>query len=280
MLEGRKIQNLSPMERIIFLTFFIPLYVAAQDPFGQKADARSLALGGTGLCRIDSWIGSNNAAALAFSQKSSISSSHRQVYALEALQKSAVNLVLKTFGKHLGYSIEYFGFQDYNQSKIMLAYGHKLSANLAIGLRLGAEAYHIAEGSKAWIPSAEIYLYGKGNTKLSYALAIRNPFSRKLSPEYKVKPSYFALGMQYEFNDELSLAFETESAWEESLLIMAGLEYQITKVLFIRLGGKHLERLNFSGGMGLEWQNWAINLSYLQSQAWGSEICFDFNYNF
>ena len=280
MLEGRKLQNLSPMERIIFLTFLIPLFIAAQDPFGQKADARSLALGGTGLCRIDCWTGSNNAAALAFSQESSISSSHRQVYTLEALQKSSVNLVLKTFGKHLGYSIEYFGFQHYNQSKMMLAYGHKLSANLAIGLRIGAEAYHITEGSSAWVPSTEIYLYGKGNSNLSYALAIRNPFSRKLSPEYKVKPSYFALGMQYEFNDELSLAFESESAWKESLLIMAGIEYQITKTLFIRLGSKHLERLNFSGGAGIEWQSWAINLSYLQSQAWGSEICFDFNYNF
>jgi opacity protein-like surface antigen len=268
------------MERIIFLTFFIPFYVTAQDPFGQKADASSLALGGTGLCRINSWIGANNAAALAFSQENSISSSHRQVYGLDALQKSAVTLVLKTFEKPLAYSIEYFGFQHYNQSKMTLAYGQKLSSSLAIGLRIGVEAYHIEEGSSAWIPSAEIYLYGKANSDLSYAIAIRNPFSRKLSLEYRIKPSYFSLGAQFQFNEELSLALESETAWEESLLIMTGLEYQITDAFFIRIGSKYLEALNFSGGIGLDWKRWGFNMSYLQSQAWGAEICFDFNYQF
>jgi opacity protein-like surface antigen len=278
MLEGRKIQNLSPMERIIFLTFLIPFCLWSQNPLDQKPDARSLALGGSGLAQIDSWSGINNPAALAFLDANFLSSSHRQVFGIEALQKSALCGNFKSFGQQVALSLEYFGFEYFNQSKIMLAYGQKLSKSIALGLRLGSEAYYIEAGSSGWVPSVEFFLFGKSASKLQYGLAVKNPFSRKLSQEYRLKPSSFSLGFLYHLKNELHFSFEAESAWKESLQLMSGLEYEISKGLFFRLGSNYSDQLNFSGGAALQWHKFRLNLSYLQSNAWGSEMCIDLNF--
>jgi len=280
MLEGRKLQNLSPMERIIFLTFLIPFYLVGQNPLDQKPDARSLALGGSGLSRLDSWSSINNPAALAFLKDDFINSSHRQIFGLKSLQKSALAANLSRFGRQVGFSLEYFGFEYYNQSKIMLAYGQKLSKSLALGLRLGAEAFHIEGGSSGMVPSSEFFLFGKSGTKMQYGLALKNPFSRKLSQDYRIKPSSYSIGFLYHFKEELSFSLEAESAWVETIQLMTGLEYQISKGLYLRLGSKYLERINFSGGLGLQWQKFKVNLSYFQSTAWGSEMCLDLNFQF
>jgi len=280
MLEGRKLLNLSPMERIIFLTLLIPFCLYGQNALDQKPDASSLALGGTGLSRIDSWSSHNNPAALAFLKKDFISSSHRQVLGLGALQRSALSANFKSFGKQVGLSLEYFGFRYYNQSKLMLAFGQKLSKNISLGIRLGAEAYYIEAGSNGWLPAAEFFLFGKGGTKLQYGLACKNPFVRKLSDDLRLKPSSYSIGFLYHFKKDLNFSFEAESGWHETILLMSGLEYEISQGLNLRLGGQYRERIDFSAGAGLIMKNLRLNLAYLQSSAWGSELCLDLSFQF
>lgn len=252
----------------------------SQNPLDQKPDALSLALGGTAVARIDAWSGINNSAALAFLETNYLSSSHRQVFGIKALQKSSLSANFSSFGKQVAFSLEYFGFEYFNQSKFMLAYGQRISKSIALGLRLGSEFYHIEAGSSGWVPSTEFFLFGKSGPKLQYGLAIKNPFSRKLSPEYHLKPSSYSIGLLYHFKAELNFTFEAESTWKESLLLMSGLEYEIRQGLFLRFGSNYREQLNFSGGVGLQWEKLRISLSYLQSNAWGSEMCIDLNLQF
>jgi len=246
----------------------------------QKPDASSLALGGAGLARIDSWSSHNNPAALAFLKEDFICSSHRQVLGLRALQRSAFSANFKSFGRQIAINLEYYGFQYYNQSKLMLAYGQKISKSISLGLRLGSEAYYIEAGSSGWLPSTEFFLFGKSGTKLQYGLALKNPFSRKLSHNLHLKPSSYSVGLLYQFKKELNFSLEVESAWRESILLMSGLEYHISEALYLRLGGQYREKVNFSAGAGLVLQKFRLNLAYLQSSAWGSEMCLDLSFQF
>ncbi len=280
MLEGRKIQNLSPMERIIFLTFLIPFWLCGQNAFDQKPDARSLALGGSALARIDSWSNINNPAALAFLEQNFISSSHRQVLGLAALQRSTISTNFKSFGRQFGISVGYFGFEYFNQSRLMLSCGQRLSKSLSMGVRLGTEIYHIEAGSNGCLPSSEFFVFVKTASKLQYGLAVKNPFSRKLSNDLEIKPSSYSLGLLYHIKEDLSFSLEGESAWQESILFMAGLEYQIVDALYLRLGAQYQGRVNFSMGLGLVLQKLTVNLAYLQSNALGSEMCLDLSFPF
>lgn len=266
------------MERIIFFTFLIPICLYGQNALDQKPDARSLGLGGAALARIDPWSSYNNPAALAFLEDDFICSSHRQVLGLAALQRSALSANFKSFGRQIALNLEYFGFQYYNQSKFMLAYGQRISKSISLGLRLGSEAIYIEAGSGAWLPSAEFFLFGKNGEKLQYGLAFKNPFARKLSDDLHLKPSSFSVALLYQFKKDLNFSFEAESAWSESTLLMSGLEYHISKALYLRLGGQYREKTNFSAGAGLTLQKLRLNLAYLQSPAWGSEMCLDLSF--
>lgn len=268
------------MRTIIFLTIFYPLHFFAQSAFSSSADARSLALASTSLCRNDSWISINNPAILAFAEKQHLASAHRQIWNLKELQKSSLCSNFKIKQSQFGISLENFGFEHYNHTRIQVAYGKSINANMSLGLKLGGESIYLTEGNSGWLASAELYFFAKASKQLSYALSVKNPFNRGPKNGLRSQPGHFSGGLQFAPSEEITLSLETQSAWKEKLLTRCGIEYSIMQSLFVRFGCYYLQELNFSGGIGFNWEPFSLNMAYLNSGAWGSEICIDLNYSF
>jgi hypothetical protein len=279
--------------RFLTVLLFVLLFIVEGNAQNQALGGRSAGLAGTSVTLADIWSTHNNQAALAEFEHIAAGFYYENRFAVNELSLKSGAFVLPVKNGAFGVDISYFGYSQYNEQKIGLAYGRKLGKHFSAGLQMDYQSVSIGEnyGSTGFI-TFELGLYSKITDDFVIGAHVYNPFSAKLSNELEEKtPAIFKLGMAYSFSDELTLSIETEKNTNYKPLIRGGLEYDIIEMLSIRIGYSTIpstvssEKFNISSmysfGFGLNLKALKINFasSIHQTLGWSPQVSLSYNFN-
>ncbi len=226
------------MNRILLILSILTLSLSATAQFNTPIGARAAAMGKTSINQTDLWSAENNIGALPFYEKSAVGAYYSNEYLSNDLANKAIigTYALKNSG--IGLSLSQFGYSQYQENKIGIGYGLKLSDNFGVGAQLNYLNLRIGEGygNKNTL-SAKIGLYALINENFSVAATLNNPTRIGLTEESEDRlPTELQLGLNYEFSKKLRTSLQVNKDIDYDPSIHLGLEYQAIEILYLRAG--------------------------------------------
>ena len=197
--------------------------------------ARSGGLANASVTIQDEWALYNNVAGIGSLQQASVFINHSNLFNLP-INKTGIGFISPIKIGVAGFSIQRFGDNIYNETKIGLGWGHCIR-NVNLGLKINYSQIGI-EGIGA--KSNIIFEFG-GISKISRQLYIGahifNLNQAKISKEeLEFIPVIMKAGLGYIPTEKLSLNIEVEKQIEFNPSIKSGVEYKIIKHLSLRAG--------------------------------------------
>jgi hypothetical protein len=260
----------SAFSKVIFcvissLFLFGNIELSAQNSITLHAGARGLAMGNASVAFQDiNSIFSNQAGLVNLTNPSFILFSEQR-FALQEIRSIAAGAVYPTKSGVFGLSINYYGFEEYNEQKIGLAYSRKLAEKLSFGAQVNYLNYRIPEyGNKGFL-SFEVGLQIQILKELTIAAHLVNPIGQEIV-ENENLPTVFKIGGAYQPSKKVIISLEVEKDIDFKTRIKGGIEYQLIDAFALRVGfADNPNSFNFGVGYKLkEKLNIDIGVNYHQ----------------
>lgn len=268
------------MRTLSLLLLFAANLCHAQN-LSYQSGARSAALAHSSVSLTDVWAAHHNQAGLAFLEQASAAIFVSQGYLLSDLNHGAVAVAIPMETGSIGLSLNYFGFELYNETKLGLNYARKFGARFAFGLQINYHNYYVEEGSGS--PSAltaEAGIIAKPMDKLRLGFHIFNPTRSSFNGDTQERlPLIGRLGACYDFSDKVRLMAEVRKNQLFVERYALGFEYEFLKNLSFRTGISS-EPLQHSFGLGYRLRDFEANLSYEYSRMLGGTGSIGLQYHF
>jgi hypothetical protein len=159
----------------------------------------------------------------------------QQPYLLGEIRQLGAAAALRGKSSALGLTLGYFGFEQYNEQRVGLAYSRRLFSRLSLGLQVLAVSTRIPEYGNKTVPTFELGLLGQASEQVQIGFRVFSPARVEvLDGEYL--PTILQLGLSYRPAEQLLLLAELEKDVLFPLRVRAGIEYQLGESLSLRLG--------------------------------------------
>ena len=131
-----------------------------------------------------------------------------------------------------------FGYTQYGESKLGLAYGMKFSERITGGVQINYHNTRIGNNyGSASVLSTEMGLQAKLTSKLELGLHLFNPTQAKLNDFNDERmPTIMRLGMAYTFSNKVFITLEAEKDIDFPANFKAGIEYKANDKIYLRGG--------------------------------------------
>ena len=221
---------------IFFLTYFSFIELQAQSGLTPAKGAESLSLGGnvSSSTGIESIL--NNQAGLSDLNGFAVIVSSEQRFLLSELLVGSAGIAYnrKGFGT-VGLVVSSFGFEEYSEQKIGLAYSRKLFDNLSMGGQLDYLTTRIdGFGSNSAI-TFELGVQSELSEQFMIGAHIFSPGTVKINDTSEI-PSRINIGLKYSPTSKVYVVGEIEKLLDRGLSIQGGINYQIINELYLRVG--------------------------------------------
>lgn len=261
-----KFNILEPQMRLYF--FVILFAVSTAFSFAQEIDAKTNALGGCGLTQHNIWSNFTNQAGLAEITELTIGVGSSNSYGIKQLSTHTAAFALAVNGGVFGLNVAYTGFELYNESKIGLAFGKKLSKTFNVGVQVDYLGIYVDESTK----NSNVFTFEVGVQKrlmpeLTLGAHLFNPLAVELNEEENI-PSIFKLGLQYNANKKVSVFVEGALESEQEGMLKIGIEYSIIEQLQLRTGFSSNPAKN-AFGVGYTLKNMQLDIGVNRHQILG-----------
>ncbi len=261
--------------KTINLLLICSFLLFATNSFAQNPiTMRSNAMGGVGVAFQDINAMFSNQAGIVHLDQFSAGIHTERRFQLTDLNTFTLGLALPTNAGVFGLSINYFGFDAFNQQKYGLVYARNLTSKFSIGGEINFHNFQILEYGSTNTLSFELGIQYEIGNNIIVGAKIANPIERDLANGEHL-PTQFNLGMSYLPSDKVTLSLEWEQELDFNPNIKGGLEYLLGKVLFVRAGFATNPSL-LSFGIGLEFNNFKIDTgtSFHQQLGWSPGLSF------
>lgn len=216
------------------IIFVYNIFCYSQNTLSTSAGARGIGMGNANLTLQDVYSGFNNPAGLAFVESFSVGTFLENRFLLEELQLAAFSIAQPIKSGTIGMTLQYFGFEDYNEQKIGLNYSRKLFDNLSIGGQFDFLTTRIKEYGNTSAITFDIGLRYEILDKLIMGIHIFNPIQARISSENL--PSIFQIGVTYQIADYLTISGSVEKETIQPYNAKIGIEYEIAEKIQLRAG--------------------------------------------
>ena len=227
----------------------------------QPIAARYTGLGAYSINHIDAFSFTSNQAALA-----QIKNTAAGVYGEKRFLLSSVNLysavvVLPTKQGNFGLQADYFGFKNYNESQIGIAYARSLGSKLDIGIKFNYYGFRIPGYGNASAINFESGAIAHFSEKLHVGIHVYNPVGGKLSKTNNEKlSSVYKFGIGYEASEKFLVSSEIIKEEDEPVNLDIGFQYNFLKQFFVR-AGTSTEAANSYLGAGISWKSLRLDIT-------------------
>jgi hypothetical protein len=261
------------MSKLLFLLIFLltldSLEISAQKIPSNLGAAES-GMGGVGVASSGLWAGANNQASLGFNTQYGAGFYYENRFMTKELSLNALSVVVPTKRGSFSANLSYFGYSQYNEKKLGLAYGMPLSKRLAIGVQMDYLTTSIGNNyGSVGVFTFELGLMAKISDDLTLGAHIFNPIQTKLNDYNGEKiPSLLKIGLQWKLDKDFTAALEAQSDIDNKLVLRGGLEYRIKDILYTRIGISNNPTI-FSFGVGLQMKAFRLDFSSSMHQTLG-----------
>lgn len=270
------------MKIFFFLLLLFLLRELNADNENWPLGAKQAGMGFSGTTLIDTWNSSHNQAAMAFHEVPSMGLFYEQRFFIKEMSLQAFTFTLPTKGSGT-FAIDgsYFGYSEYNEAKIGIAYGIALNNNFSIGAKISYNNTHFEEiYGNTGNAVADISFFSRLFEKLYIGGHIYNLTRSKLAIYNDERiPTIIYLGIGYKITERLFSTFELEKNIEFKPIYKFGFDYNLFNNLNVRIGANTSPNyLTF--GLGYKINKIRADLSFSYHQILGFTPHIGFVYNF
>ncbi len=184
-----------------------------------------------------------------------------------SLYKAAV--VIPTKSGNFGFDAGYYGFSDYNESQIGLAYARKLGENVDLGVQFNYNGIQASGYGNTSAINFEIGTVIHLTEKLHTGIHAFNPVGGKLGKNEEEKlASIYKLGFGYEASQKFFVSVEMEKEEDQEVNVNAGMQYKFLPQLMAR-AGIATATSNAYFGAGLFFKSFRIDVTAAYHQQLG-----------
>ena len=244
-----------------FLIISVTLLLATCAIFARDnvriGDIRTVALGGNGVTGSSLY----NPALLALDSRMA-AVSYYNAYQLKELSSYTARLCLPNKLLPVGFTVASFGYDEYRESLFRLSLAKWLHPRwaLGIGLQYAMIQSEIFEESPSFL-SVDIGASFEASSRVRLAASVVNwPAVRLNDATEQVLPYSIKVGVQWQMLDDLTMLLGYENEPEYPCHFAVGAEYAPYDFFRIRLG-LHTHPMVPTGGVGLRWESFSLNIS-------------------
>lgn len=233
--------NLSSLPFLYHISLLFLVTVGALGTVGAQHDvqifagARGAAMGQTGLNFTDIHAVFSNPAGLAVLPKFSAALVATRPFVLADVNHFGLGAAYPTSSGTFALSAQYFGLQTYNEQRLNISYARKLVKGLRLGTQLSVLNTRISNYGHATQLTFGLGLQYQLYDKVNIATYVFNPIQVQVNEQDQLSTLY-QLGMHYLPSNKLTINVEVEKDLNYDLRFKTGLEYQIIKLLYLRVG--------------------------------------------
>ncbi|HMQ49735.1 MAG TPA: hypothetical protein PKA00_19880 [Saprospiraceae bacterium] len=233
---------------ILLLFFTLSLY--SQNGAPPSSGARGIGMGGVGLTFKDINSLFANPAGLSYLEGVAATVMAEERFLVAEIKSVSAGGAIPTQSGTYGLSLNYLGFEGYNEQRLGLAYSRKLLESLSIGGQFIVLNTRIPEYGSNIVATFELgFLLGLF-PNLDLGFHVFSPLRVNILPDEQL-PTVFRLGLGYQPSEKVKLLAEVEKDIDYLTRVKMGLDYKIIKPLYLRLG-MATEPTLLSFGLGLQ----------------------------
>ncbi|MEO8762863.1 MAG: hypothetical protein ABI416_01190 [Ginsengibacter sp.] len=223
--------------------------------------ASYIGLGAYSMNHIDVFSFSSNQAALAQIKNPCAGVYGETRFLLNATNMYAAVFAFPTKQGNFGIEADYFGFKNYNETQVGLAYARSLGSRLDIGIKFNYYSFRIPAYQNSSVVNFEIGAIVHLTEKLNAGIHFYNPVGGRLSktPDEKLSSAY-KFGIGYEASDNFIISAEIVKQEDMPVNVNAGVQYNFLNRFFARVGMAS-ENSSPYAGAGVSWNNLRLDVS-------------------
>lgn len=236
---------------LLSLSLLLPPVLQAQ-MVRQPLAVRYAGLGAYSKNFVDPFSITSNTASLAQLKAGGFGVYGERRFMLEEMNQYSAVVALPTssFGT-FAVQGDYFGFSEFNESQLGVAYARKISKAIDIGAKFNFHNVRIAGYGSASSINFEVGSIFHLTDRLHTGVHVYNPLSSKLGSDGTEKlASMYRFGLGYEVSDRVLVSAEIVKQEDMPVSINAGLHYNVQENIFVR-GGISTQSNNSFIGAGV-----------------------------
>ncbi|WP_207495983.1 hypothetical protein [Aridibaculum aurantiacum] len=204
----------------------------------QPLSVKYAGLGAYSYNFVDPFSITSNTAALAQLKSGGFGVYGERRFLMQELnQYSAVVALPTTNAGTFAVQGDYFGFSDFNESQVGLAYARKIAKAVDIGAKFNYHMVRIAGYGNATAINFEVGTMFHLTDRLHTGVHVYNPLSSKIGTEGNSRlGSMYRVGLGYEVSDRVLVSTEIVKQEDMPVSVNAGLHYNVQPNIFIRAG--------------------------------------------
>ena len=250
------------MKKLTILSAFIFTSVFV---FGQSVRkpiaAPYIGLGAYSVNHVDAFSMTSNQAALAQIKNPALGIYGERRFLLGVTDMYSSVFVLPSEKGNFALQADYFGYKNYNESQLGLAYARSLGSKLDIGIKFNYYSFRIPTYQSSEAVNFEIGAIAHLTDQLHVGLHFYNPVGGKLSKTDNEKlGSIYKFGLGYEAGENFIISAEIVKQEDFPINVNAGVQYNFARQFFARMGISSENETPYAGA-GVSWNNLRLDLS-------------------
>jgi hypothetical protein len=218
-------------------------------------------LGAYSINNADVFSFTTNQASLAQLKNAAVAVYGERRFLLSELNNYTAAFGLPTRSGNFGIKTGYYGFSEYNETQLGLAYGRKLGNKMDIGAQFNFNGIRIAGYGNASAVSFEIGTVLHLTEKLHAGIHVNNPVGGKFGKDQQEKlSSVYTAGIGYEASDKFFVSTEIIKEEDQPVNVNAGIQYKFLPQLLARTGMSTATSTGWLG-IGLSWKSFRVDVT-------------------
>lgn len=248
---------------ILLISIFIGLQCFSQ-AIRRPISARYIGLGAYSLHHVDAFSMTANQASLAQVKNAAAGVYGERRFMLDATNMFTAVVAVPTSKGNFGVQADYFGFKNYNESQLGLAYARSLGSKVDVGIKFNYYNVRIPGYGNGSNVNFEIGTTLHLTDKVHAGIHAYNPVGGKFSKNGEEKlAAIYTFGIGYEPTESFLVTTDVNKEENQPANITASVQYNFKKQFFTRFGVE-TETGNAFGGAGVAWKLLRLdaNVSY------------------
>ncbi len=267
------------MKRILLIHLAIFLFnITDGQSLRQPISAIYLGLGAYSMHQGDVFSFVNNQAALAQIKNATAGVYGERRFMIAATSMYSAAVAIPSSHGNFGMNLSFAGFKNFNEYQIGLAYARNLGSVVDIGVQFDYYGYRIPAYINANTITFEMGAMFHLTNQLNAGIQVYNPIGGKMLKSDEQLSAIYKMGLGYDVSEILMVATELVKEENNLLNLNAGVQYQMVKNFFVRIGISSATASSY-GGVGICWNNMRLDISgsYHPQLGWSPGLLLLFN---
>jgi hypothetical protein len=246
---------------IVFSSFFFLESDAIAQSLRRPVAASYIGIGAYSINHTDVFSFTANQAALAQIKSPAFGVYGERRFLLSTNNMYSTVVALPTKQGNFGFQADYFGYKNYNESQIGLAYARSLGSKLDLGIKFNYYSFRIPGYQNLSAVNFELGTIVHLSEKLHAGIHFYNPVGGQISKTSNEKlGSIYKFGIGYEAGENFIISTEIVKEENIPVNVNAGAQYNFDKQFFARAGIASLNSSPYAGA-GISWNNLRLDMS-------------------